>query len=559
MPNAHDRGVSRRRRPHPETLRAETLHAEAAPGTGGAGRVDGTEAPTAAGAPPEPGAIVAGYRLVRVLGEGERATVHLGFAEGATPGEPPRHAAVKVYRPGVALDAIDTEIGALARVGHPHVVALVDVGSLPSGAPCLVLERVAGSSLARLLAERGEISAGEAVTLVAPIASAVDELHRCGVLHGRVRATSVVFRESGAPVLVGFGHARLITPSLPPAALALDPGVAAERRQLALLAAAVLERVPGDIARTLLDELADDGADADDYGTRLADRLFELAAPEPVRLVRDGQTRPGGHVAAWPLGAIGAGPIVTRVDPDVHRRETGRAGRPAADSRGIRSMRAGPHADGVFGAATAWFSSWAARVRPGVLREWASGVRPRFWVAAGGVALSLLVALAVVPQGAGDRSAAGGPSGQPSVEHSGAIPASESSEAGEPGTDLPGSELPDLDGPALDPVAGDDPVAALVALLDERDRCVRDLSVLCLDGVVQSGSAASDHDAAVVRAIQGGAETADAAIVANAPVLVERLGDTALVSLGDVPQTQPASTLVMRGEAGWRIRDYVGE
>jgi len=76
---------------------------------------------------------------------------------------------------------------------------------------------------------------------------------------------------------------------------------------------------------------------------------------------------------------------------------------------------------------------------------------------------------------------------------------------------------------------------------------------------VQSGSAASDHDAAVVRAIQGGAETADAAIVANAPVLVERLGDTALVSLGDVPQTQPASTLVMRGEAGWRIRDYVGE
>ena len=109
-----------------------------------------------------------------------------------------------------------------------------------------------------------------------------------------------------------------------------------------------------------------------------------------------------------------------------------------------------------------------------------------------------------------------------------------------------------------DPIAGDDPVAALGALLRERERCVRDLSVLCLDGVMQSGSVAMQLDAELVRSVQAGGElTAHATIITQSPVLLERLGDSALVGLGDVPQTQPASILMMRSEAGWRIRSYL--
>ena len=121
----------------------------------------------------------------------------------------------------------------------------------------------------------------------------------------------------------------------------------------------------------------------------------------------------------------------------------------------------------------------------------------------------------------------------------------------------------DESAPAVDPVLSDDPVAALGALLAERERCLRDLSVLCLDGVLQGGSAAMERDAAIVRSIQGGGETPpEAEIAAGELALVERLGDSALVSLGtagpDPPgQSKPASALVMRGEAGWRIRDYL--
>jgi hypothetical protein len=66
------------------------------------------------------------------------------------------------------------------------------------------------------------------------------------------------------------------------------------------------------------------------------------------------------------------------------------------------------------------------------------------------------------------------------------------------------------------------------------------------------------RDTAVIRALQaGGEQTPDATVSTNGPVLVERLGDSALLDLGDVPETQPASSLVMRGEAGWRIRAYL--
>jgi eukaryotic-like serine/threonine-protein kinase len=86
-----------------------------------------------------------------------------------------------------------------------------------------------------------------------------------------------------------------------------------------------------------------------------------------------------------------------------------------------------------------------------------------------------------------------------------------------------------------------------------------DLSVLCLDDVAQNGSAAMDDDAALIRAIEGG--SADGSLVGQEPAdasLVERHGDAALVAFTLGPDDTPASVLLVKGEAGWRIRDYLG-
>ncbi len=84
------------------------------------------------------------------------------------------------------------------------------------------------------------------------------------------------------------------------------------------------------------------------------------------------------------------------------------------------------------------------------------------------------------------------------------------------------------------------------------------MSVLCLDGVVQQDSAAAAADRTLVRDIQDGREVPAPWRVRRDQLAVdERLGDTAIVSLGDAADDKPASLLLMKSEAGWRIRDYL--
>jgi eukaryotic-like serine/threonine-protein kinase len=93
-------------------------------------------------------------------------------------------------------------------------------------------------------------------------------------------------------------------------------------------------------------------------------------------------------------------------------------------------------------------------------------------------------------------------------------------------------------------------------LLKARVACFHDLSILCLDGVDEASSAAFTADSGAIQQIQGGGEIPQPAPTAGAVLaLTERLGDTALISVGG--QSSPASILVIRTKAGWRIRDYL--
>lgn len=161
------------------------------------------------------------------------------------------------------------------------------------------------------------------------------------------------------------------------------------------------------------------------------------------------------------------------------------------------------------------------------IRRHARTVRPRFWVAGGVVAAALVVAVALVPAPASDALSAT-PSPAPTES---------------------------MSGPQDDAVRGDDPVAALGVLLDTRDGCIRDLSVLCLDAVAQPGSTALALDQQLIRGLQEGAE-APSPLEDREIVLEESLGGTALLAVS-ASNAEPASILVMRSEAGWRIRDYL--
>jgi len=107
-------------------------------------------------------------------------------------------------------------------------------------------------------------------------------------------------------------------------------------------------------------------------------------------------------------------------------------------------------------------------------------------------------------------------------------------------------------------IRADDPVAAIRSLLRARDTCIATRSIACLDGVDQRGSSSRENDSHLIHSLQeGAAAVGDATLADETFVLTERLGDSALLTTKTATDDTAQSVLVMKGESGWRIRDFL--
>lgn len=472
-----------------------------------------------------------GYRLIRKLGEGPRAEVMLGYS----PLEGDAAVAIKIFRPDTPYASVMTEIAALSRAAGRHVVELLDVAADDDGQHALLLARLPGRSLARLLRARTTLALGEAITILAPVATAISAAHRAGVGHGGIRAEAVAFDRSGAPVLACFGRAVLFAPALPPALLEAESATAADLlafRRLAMSVLDAVQRAEQPRVAGLIQELTARGSDTTAVAT---DRIFDRLADDVLGMGPALPVRFSGHdTELEPARVPGRTHTVAAVDLD--NQPTARAA-PSRLRRVVSAARSAAPAelvgrvDRVVGVVVGTAHTFTAGMPT---------VRRRVWVAAGAVAVAILVALL-------------------------ALPSTSSNDAPTALTSVGASSAPVRPvATGIPPVAGvegdeDDPVAALVGLFAARERCIRDRSVLCLDGVAQQGSTALAADQSVVRALQGGAELPTPVRITAAQVeLTERLGDSAILALSDVPDAVPTTILIMKGTAGWRIRDYLG-
>jgi hypothetical protein len=450
-----------------------------------------------------------GIRDVRPLGRDTHRESRLVRLEGDEP-----RAAVLVR----ALDAqgermVRLEAAALHRARGVGVVPLIDVVAEPAGTG-LLRAHLVGARLSRLLGERERWHAGEVVAVLASLVAAVARSHRAGVAHGALSAAELVVTETGA-VIGELGTAELFAPSAPEATLARIGAVGDDREALRSLALDLLRRVAGSRSRA---------------AHSLADAVELAQGPELIGLLQTGLDDLAAPVTPAPHDP-GPAPAVpaARMMPVVR----GDGGDPEEDEI------LGAGSPGRISAFTARFRAWIA----------ALPVARRRVLVAGAAALTAAAVLLALPGGGGPEQAAPDargphPGGSVSPPAAGPADGSETTEAGVAGS-----------GATEAAITGDDPVAAAVALVEERAACFAAFSALCLEQVDQAGSAALAEDRAALRTLRDGHEAWFASVDPIDARLVERLGDSALVELG--PETAPASLLLMRSEAGWRIRDWI--
>ena len=151
---------------------------------------------------------IAGYKLVRVLGHGGMSTVYLGEQVSLE-----REVAIKVMLPEALADEVsrrrfENEARTIARLEHPHIVGIYEVGRTKAGLPYYAMPYLARGHLGqRDFADDAEHGFQRVRGILHALLAALDYAHARGVVHRDVKAENVLFDEAERPLLADFGIA----------------------------------------------------------------------------------------------------------------------------------------------------------------------------------------------------------------------------------------------------------------------------------------------------------------------------------------------------------------
>ncbi len=151
-----------------------------------------------------------GLKVVRLLGRGSVARVYLAREPALD-----RQVAIKVLDPSKARDEtvrrrFEREAKWAARISHPNVTAVHQIGRLSTGAPYIVMEYVDGRNLEDTLAAGGPQSPSEARETLRQLASGLAAAHRQEVIHRDVKPANVLKQKgTGRVLLTDFGVAAI--------------------------------------------------------------------------------------------------------------------------------------------------------------------------------------------------------------------------------------------------------------------------------------------------------------------------------------------------------------
>lgn len=149
---------------------------------------------------------IPGYRISKRLGRGGMATVYLATQESLD-----RPVSIKVMEAAglsdeVARQRFENEARTIARLSHPHIVAIHEVGRTGDGRMFYVMPYLsAGDLTQRDLRGDGARVAG----ILAALLAALGYAHARGIVHRDVKRENVLFDADDRPQLADFGIAQV--------------------------------------------------------------------------------------------------------------------------------------------------------------------------------------------------------------------------------------------------------------------------------------------------------------------------------------------------------------
>jgi serine/threonine protein kinase/tetratricopeptide (TPR) repeat protein len=180
-----------------------------------AGKAAPTPAPSdppATPRPPRAASIVQGsqigkYEIVKLLGRGGMGAVYQAFDPVLE-----RAVALKVMLPEAAGDPehkqrFEREARAVARLSHPAVVTVFDLGYHTDGSPYIVMEMLRGQDLHARLRQEPALSLADKASIVAQVLDGLGHAHKTGIVHRDIKPANVFLTEDGTARIMDFGIA----------------------------------------------------------------------------------------------------------------------------------------------------------------------------------------------------------------------------------------------------------------------------------------------------------------------------------------------------------------
>jgi serine/threonine protein kinase len=149
---------------------------------------------------------ILGYEILDELGRGGMGVVYKARQVGLD-----RLVAVKMILSGAHAGPKERsrfrrEAEAVARLQHPHIVQIYEVGEA-GGNPFVSLELVDGGSLANMI-DGGPVPGHRAAQLVETLARAVHSAHQRNIIHRDLKPANVLLTRDGQPKITDFGLAK---------------------------------------------------------------------------------------------------------------------------------------------------------------------------------------------------------------------------------------------------------------------------------------------------------------------------------------------------------------